>query len=126
MGVTLYALVIGDLPWSGADAAAIYEIIRCKPLVFPQEHQVSSKLRHLIEQMLDKSPEKRIKISGIKQHSWLTNDTTEPLPSEADNCRIPVTVTDEEVIKLGTLVLIKTMLKQHSFQVRQKLISFQI
>ncbi|CAD1469778.1 unnamed protein product, partial [Heterotrigona itama] len=61
-------------------------------------------------------------LSEIKEHIWLTNCGAESLPSEADNCQLPVTVTDEEVErvvtkipKLVTLILIKTMLRQHSF-----------
>ncbi|XP_050460764.1 calcium/calmodulin-dependent protein kinase kinase 1 [Cataglyphis hispanica] len=115
MGVTLYALVAGHLPWNESDGRAIHEIVRNEPLVFPS-HRMSLDMRDLIERMLDKVPESRITISEMKQHSWLTNNSTEPLPSEADNCRVPVTVTEEEVIRLGTLLMVKNMLKQHSFQ----------
>lgn len=62
-------------------------------------------------------------MSSIRQHSWITNDGKDPLPSENENCSL-VYVTDEElqqvvtsVPKLDTLILIKTMLKKHSFQV---------
>jgi calcium/calmodulin-dependent protein kinase kinase 2 len=47
----------------------------------------------------------------------------DPLPSEQENCRL-VEVTDEDMAQvvtsipnLSTLILIKTMLKKHSFQV---------
>ncbi|XP_028044951.1 serine/threonine-protein kinase par-1 isoform X2 [Monomorium pharaonis] len=115
MGVTLYALVIGDLPWRASDSTAIQEIVRSKPLVFP-DNRLSSELCYLIEGMLDKSPETRLILPKVKQHPWLTNNATEPLPAEVDNCRLRVTVTEEEVIRLGTLLLVKNMLKQHSFQ----------
>ncbi|XP_071647307.1 calcium/calmodulin-dependent protein kinase kinase isoform X1 [Temnothorax longispinosus] len=115
MGVTLYALVIGDLPWRASDSTTIQEVVRSKPLVFP-DNRLSSELRYLIEGMLDKSPETRLTLPKVKQHPWLTNKGTEPLPAEVDNCRLRVTVTEEEVIRLGTLLLVKNMLKQHSFQ----------
>ncbi|KAL6254355.1 hypothetical protein P5V15_014403 [Pogonomyrmex californicus] len=115
MGITLYALVIGDLPWRASDSTNIQEIVRSKPLVFPN-NRLSPELRSLIECMLDKSPETRLTLPKMKMHSWLTNNGTEPLPAEADNCRLRVTVTEEEVIRLGTLLLVKNMLKQHSFQ----------
>ncbi|KAM0736239.1 Calcium/calmodulin-dependent protein kinase kinase 2 [Formica fusca] len=115
MGVTLYALVAGHLPWNASDGRVIHEIVRNEPLVFPS-HRMSLDMRDLIGRMLDKMPESRITISEMKQHSWLTNNSTEPLPSEVDNCRVPVTVTEEEVIRLGTLLMVKNMLKQHSFQ----------
>lgn len=116
MGVTLYALVAGHLPWNDSDGRPIHEIVRNEPLVFPS-HRMSPDMRDLIGRMLNKVPESRITISKMKQHSWLTNNATEPLPSETDNCRVPVTVTEEEVIRLGTLLMVKNMLKQHSFQV---------
>jgi len=116
MGVTLFALVIGDLPWRASDGTTIQETVRSKPLVFP-DNCLSLELRYLIEGMLDKSPETRLTLPKLKQHPWLTNNATEPLPAEVDNCRLRVTVTEEEVIRLGTLLLVKNMLKQHSFQV---------
>lgn len=52
---------------------------------------------------------------------WVTKDGIQPLPSEEENCRL-VHVDDDEVNgvvrsipKLDTLILIKTMLKKHSF-----------
>lgn len=60
----------------------------------------------------------------LQQHTWVTKGEVSPLPSEEDNCEL-VEVTDEEVQqviqsipKLDTLILVKKMLKNHSFQVR--------
>lgn len=60
----------------------------------------------------------------LQQHTWVTKGGVSPLPSEEDNCEL-VEVTDEEVQqviqsipKLDTLILVKKMLKNHSFQVR--------
>lgn len=53
----------------------------------------------------------------------MTAGGKESLPSEQENCRL-VEVTDEDMAQvvtsipnLSTLILIKTMLKKHSFQV---------
>lgn len=126
MGVTLYSLVTGRVPWDGAGSIiGVQAAVRTEPLRFPEQPKLSENLRHLISRMLDKDPTSRINLQEIKQHCWLTNNGKDPLPNETDNCRLPVTVTDEEVArvvtrvpKLDTLILIKTMLKQHSFQVR--------
>lgn len=55
---------------------------------------------------------------------WVTKNGENPLPSEESNCHL-VEVTDEDVLqvitsipKLDTLILIKHMLRKHSFQVR--------
>ncbi|XP_076231244.1 uncharacterized protein LOC143177266 [Calliopsis andreniformis] len=124
MGVTLYSLATGRLPWDGAGSIiGVQAAVRSEPLKFPEKPILSENLRDLISRMLIKDPNERIRLAEIKEHPWITNCGTEPLPSEADNCRLPVTVTDEEVErvvtripKLDTLILIKTMLKQHSFQ----------
>ncbi|XP_006620149.1 probable serine/threonine-protein kinase dyrk2 isoform X1 [Apis dorsata] len=124
MGVTLYCLVTGRIPWDGAGSIiGVQAAIRSEPLKFPEKPALSQSLRELISKMLAKDPAERITLSEMKEHVWLTNRGAEPLPIEADNCRLPVTVTDEEVErvvtripKLDTLILIKTMLKQHSFQ----------
>ncbi|XP_017790027.1 PREDICTED: serine/threonine-protein kinase N1-like [Habropoda laboriosa] len=124
MGVTLYCLVTGRIPWDGSGSIiGVQAAVRTEPLKFPAKPTVSDDLRDLISKMLAKEPTERITLSEIKEHAWLTNHGAQTLPSETDNCRLPVTVTDEEVErvvtripKLDTLILIKTMLKQHSFQ----------
>ena len=57
----------------------------------------------------------------IQEHSWVTSGGLYPLPSEEENCRL-VQVNDDDINtvvrsipKLDTLILIKTMLKKHSF-----------
>ncbi|XP_015108722.1 probable serine/threonine-protein kinase SIS8 [Diachasma alloeum] len=124
MGVTLYSLVTGRVPWDGSGSIiGVQAAVRSEPLRFPDKPVLSDDLRDLLSHMLAKDPAMRLALDEIKSHRWLTNHGNEPLPSEADNCRLPVTVTDEEVArvvtrvpKLDTLILIKTMLKQHSFQ----------
>ncbi|XP_046590135.1 serine/threonine-protein kinase STE20 isoform X1 [Neodiprion lecontei] len=124
MGVTLYSLVTGKVPWDGSGSIiGVQAAVRSEPLKFPEKPELSAKLKELITRMLEKEPSARIALRDIKIHPWVTNEGAEALPSEADNCRLPVTVTDEEVArvvtrvpKLDTLILIKTMLKQHSFQ----------
>ncbi|RLU24302.1 hypothetical protein DMN91_002390 [Ooceraea biroi] len=116
MGVTLFALLVGDVPWRSSDSKTVQALIRDAPLAFPEGSEVSANLRSLIGRMLEKPPEKRATIIDVKQHPWLTRDGAEPLPSQTDTCRVPITVTNEEVTKLGTLVLVKNMLRQHSLQ----------
>nr|XP_050857705.1 uncharacterized protein LOC127067147 isoform X2 [Vespula vulgaris] len=124
MGVTLYSLVTGRVPWDGAGSIiGVQAAIRSEPLKFPECPKLSKDLQDLIVRMLTKEPTERISLQRLKEHDWLTNTGKDPLPSEADNCRLPVTVTDEEVErvvtkvpKLDTLILVKKMLKQHSFQ----------
>ncbi|GBP20800.1 hypothetical protein EVAR_14526_1 [Eumeta japonica] len=122
LGVTLFAMVTGRVPWYAASAAELQRRIQNDPLVFPSKLQLSEPLKNLLVRMLDKDPAKRATVHEIKVHEWVTCGGKEPLPSEQENCRL-VEVTDEDMARvvtsipnLSTLILIKTMLKKHSFQ----------
>jgi len=122
MGITLYALVYGHVPFKDENIISLYNRIKNHPVEFPSAPSISSKLKNLISNMLIKDPKKRITLPEIKVDSWITKDGTFPMPSEEENCHL-VEITEEDVAKvvtsipkLDTLILIKHMLKQHSFQ----------
>lgn len=66
MGVTLYALVTGVLPWRAEGAAGLYSLIKRQPLAFPSGVTLPPALCHLISKMLDKDPPTRITLPEIK------------------------------------------------------------
>uniref|UniRef100_A0A8D8FN60 calcium/calmodulin-dependent protein kinase n=1 Tax=Culex pipiens TaxID=7175 RepID=A0A8D8FN60_CULPI len=122
LGATLYSLVHGNVPFIATSVPGVYEKIKYDPLEFPPTSTISPELRDLIVSMLDKDPQTRITLPQIKQHNWITKHGLHPLPSEEENCRL-VQINDEDmdsvvksIPKLDTLILIKTMLKKHSFQ----------
>ncbi|XP_045136566.1 calcium/calmodulin-dependent protein kinase kinase 1-like isoform X3 [Portunus trituberculatus] len=122
MGITLYAFVYGKLPFHDDNIVVLYDKIRNSPLSFPPIPFVSDDLKDLISLMLEKNPAHRITLPDIKEHPWVTAGNQYLLPTEEENC-ILIEVTDEEVQscvrsipKLETLILIKCMLKKHSFQ----------
>ncbi|KAJ8710967.1 hypothetical protein PYW07_008209 [Mythimna separata] len=122
LGVTLYAMVTGKVPWVGSSAIELQRKVVDEPLAYPGRVQPSRQLRDLLNRMLDKDPAKRITLQEVKDHEWITDGGKDPLPSEQENCRL-VEVTDEDMAQvvtsipnLSTLILIKTMLKKHSFQ----------
>lgn len=122
LGVTLFCFVFGKLPFDGDNVPLVYQKIRNEDLLIPEKPYVTVTLKDLIRKMLNKNPEERITLQQIKEHQWVTNDGVSPLPSECENCQL-VEVSDEEIRdvvtsipKLDTLILVKTMLKKHSFQ----------
>ncbi|KAJ8971251.1 hypothetical protein NQ314_000792 [Rhamnusium bicolor] len=122
MGVTLYAFVYGQVPFFDSNIVGLYSKIRHQSVEFPEKPKVSEDLKDLIRKMLVKDPNKRITLPEIKEHAWVTKFGNHPLPSEEENCHL-VEVTEEDVAKvitsipkLDTLILIKHMLKKHSFQ----------
>ncbi|XP_057662475.1 calcium/calmodulin-dependent protein kinase kinase 1 isoform X1 [Diorhabda carinulata] len=122
MGVTLYAFVFGQVPFYDDHIVRLYSKIKSQPVNFPEQPYISDELKDLIKKMLVKDPTQRITLPEIKVHPWVTRSGQFPLPSEEENCQL-VEVTEEEVAKvitsipkLDTLILIKHMLKKHSFQ----------
>ncbi|CAH1640907.1 unnamed protein product [Spodoptera littoralis] len=122
LGVTLYAMVTGKVPWVGSSAVELQRKVLAEPLTYPPKFQPSKQLRHLLSRMLDKEPATRATLQEVKDHEWITDGGKDPLPSEQENCRL-VEVTEEDMAQvvtsipnLSTLILIKTMLKKHSFQ----------
>ncbi|XP_022256631.1 calcium/calmodulin-dependent protein kinase kinase 1-like, partial [Limulus polyphemus] len=121
MGVTLYSFVFGNVPFLDDNILVLYNKIKKQPLTFPTNPQISGELKDLVRRMLYKDPVERITISEIKAHSWVTKFNTYPLLTEEGNC-VLIEVTQEEidqcvwsVPKLDTLILVKSMLKKHSF-----------
>lgn len=122
LGVTLYCLVVGQVPWFDNNVLSLYNKILTQDFSFPEEGlDISPELKDLITRMLVKVPEGRIDLREIKAHDWVTGFGLWPLPCEEDNCTL-VEVTDSEVNnsvrtvpKLDTLILVKTMIKHHSF-----------
>ncbi|EYC00268.1 hypothetical protein Y032_0116g530 [Ancylostoma ceylanicum] len=115
LGITLYAFVIGKVPFWDAYVIALHRKIKNDPVVFPEEPFLSDPLKDLILGMLKKDPGLRLLLQEIKVHAWVTRRGTCPMPSEEENCHL-VTVTDEEIEncvrvipRLDTLILVKAM-----------------
>ncbi|KAJ7333729.1 Calcium calmodulin-dependent protein kinase kinase 2 [Desmophyllum pertusum] len=77
--------------------------------------------------MLTKDPNERITIRQIKEHHWVTHGGKQPLLSTEENC-IDIEVTDDDIQnsvktipKIKTLILVKSMLKFHTFGSQTKI-----
>lgn len=62
-------------------------------------------------------------IELLQEHAWITRNGQYPMPSEDEHCQRLVQISEEDIScvvksipKLDTLILIKKMLKNHSFQ----------
>ncbi len=143
LGVTLFSLIFGKVPFHDENILALYNKIRTHDLSIPEEPDISPELKDLMRRMLVKKASERItydksnperesisqlfyaffpRLRDIKEHDWVTGYGLYPMASEVDNCRDLVEVTDKEVQdsiqtvpKLDTLILVKSMIKNHSF-----------
>ncbi|KAK3673626.1 hypothetical protein LTR78_006531 [Recurvomyces mirabilis] len=84
MGVTLYCLRYGHIPFEKGGMLELYDSIRGDELQLEDERD--DNFKDLMVRMLEKDPEKRIAMSHIRSHPWVTQDGEDPLLSAEDNC----------------------------------------
>jgi len=84
MGVTLYCFAFGRLPFEGISIIELYDLIQHKPIEIPSG--MSDSFNDILLKMLERNPEKRITIAGIREHPWLTRNGIDPLPLKEENC----------------------------------------
>jgi serine/threonine protein kinase len=70
VGCILYALVVGTLPFQDKSEINLAKKIIESDVEIPKALKLSPELTDLIEQMLHKNAERRIKMAEIKQHPW--------------------------------------------------------
>lgn len=84
MGVTLYCLKYGRIPFEKTGMLELYEAIRSDEVPF--ESESNGDFEDLMRKLLDKNPTTRITIEGMRQHPWVTKQGNDPLLSSAENC----------------------------------------
>ncbi|KAF2669206.1 kinase-like protein [Microthyrium microscopicum] len=96
MGVTLYCLVFGHIPFEKTGMLDLFESIKDDAVNVPGD--IDPQLKHLFLRLLEKNPAKRIDMDGIRAHPWVTKDgTDELLPKEENIMNIIEPPTDQEV-----------------------------
>lgn len=71
LGIMLYVMIMGELPFNGDSEDEIVEQILKKKLKFQASTPVSSELKDLLNKMLAKDPEKRISMFDIQNSQWM-------------------------------------------------------
>lgn len=74
LGVTLYYILTGDLPFLGFTRGQIFKKINNVEFKMPKTF--SKELKDLLHRMLTKDPKERISAAQIVQHKWITEAKT--------------------------------------------------
>lgn len=79
MGVCLYALAFGTIPFSASNLFKLFQRVQEEPVRFPSHPPVSESLISLLERLLDKDPKRRITIAELLSDPWVTLNGTYPM-----------------------------------------------
>ncbi|RCI08084.1 hypothetical protein L249_6219 [Ophiocordyceps polyrhachis-furcata BCC 54312] len=85
MGVSLYCLKYGRLPFNRPSVLEIYEAIKEEDAKVPKDDE-DANFVDLLHRILDKDPDSRITMAELRNHAWVTKDGTDPLLSAEENC----------------------------------------
>ncbi|KAL4868517.1 hypothetical protein BDV12DRAFT_169594 [Aspergillus spectabilis] len=99
MGVTLYCLRYGRLPFEKESIFELYEAIKSDPIVC--EDELDDSFKDLITRILEKDPAKRIRMSEMREHPWVTKNGMDPLLPKSENTAEIVELPTEEEMNLA-------------------------
>ncbi|ROW12810.1 hypothetical protein VMCG_00780 [Cytospora schulzeri] len=88
MGVSLFCLRYGHIPFNRPSVLEIYDAIKTETPELPEDE--NPHFRDLITRLMGKDPETRIKMHEIREHPWVTKEGTDPLLSAEENCSDPI------------------------------------
>ncbi|GAA5936144.1 serine/threonine-protein kinase [Sporobolomyces koalae] len=83
LGVTLYVLAVGHLPFQSLDPLELFRSIREDDPKVPET--LSPALQDLLHKLLDRDPTTRATIPSLWEDAWLTESGTAPLPDYDEN-----------------------------------------
>lgn len=72
-GVTLFNMVSGDYPFDGDSLMKLFENITNKQISWPESVEISEELYKFLNNVLDKSPEKRWNSTAIRASDWFNS-----------------------------------------------------
>lgn len=85
MGVTLYCLRFGRIPFEQPGVLQLYESIKTDEIDLSTETDCEDAFKDLMHKLLEKDPHKRIKMAELREHPWVTKSGKDPLLPEGEN-----------------------------------------
>lgn len=118
LGVTLYSFLNGTVPWNDITPIGILNKIMTQTLTFTSTFPISPECEKLIRSMLSIELDDRPSTDLLFKDEWVLS-----VGEMGARCHEFVNVTEDDVVssvttvpKLETLIMMKQMLKRHSFR----------
>ena len=124
MGVTLYCLRFGRIPFEKTGMLELYESIKHDD--FSLGSGVGDDFIDLMTRILEKDPDKRIKMEELREHPWVTKRGTDPLLSRDENVASLIEPPTEEELNhaitgnVGRLLVVMKAVKRFKQLLVQK------
>ncbi|ESZ95013.1 BcCMK3, calcium/calmodulin-dependent protein kinase [Sclerotinia borealis F-4128] len=83
MGISLYCLRFGHIPFEQTGVLELYEAIKNDEIEY--EPDLDPEFVDLMKRLLEKNPKNRITMDEIREHPWVTNNGTDILLSKDEN-----------------------------------------
>lgn len=99
MGVTLFCLRFGRLPFERTALIELYELIRNDKVEV--DDGADDSFTDLITKMLQKDPDKRISMDQMREHPWVTKNGADPLLSKEENTADLIEPPTEEELNMA-------------------------
>ncbi|KAJ0285005.1 hypothetical protein CBS470a_006596 [Colletotrichum nupharicola] len=93
MGVSLYCLRYGKIPFEHDGVLEMYEAIKTESPRLPKDEDPD--FVDLMNRILEKDPKKRIPMAELREHAWVTKGGTDLLLSKEDNCAALIELPNE-------------------------------
>lgn len=107
LGISLYCMRFGYLPFEREGLLELYDAIRSEELKLDIDYDQEPEFYDLMTRLLEKNPEKRAKIEEIKIHPWVTKDCSEHLLVPAT--RVSENLVETQALKIEKLVIKPTL-----------------
>ena len=77
IGIMLYTMIFGTLPFYASDERALVKLIRETPVKFPKDKPITAMGKQLIKDLLHKDPEKRLQLIDLVTRDYNTMSATD-------------------------------------------------